>query len=131
MKIQLVKDVLTGEVLTISPLATVKDAMKLMKEKGVKSVVVDKTHPDDAYGILTYTDILRTIAAEDGDIGILSVYDIYRKPAITVSQFLGVKYAAEMMIAHNIKRLPVVDNNELAGIISMSDIIDLALADHI
>jgi CBS domain-containing protein len=131
MKIQLVKDVLTGEVLTISPLATVKEAMQTMKAKGVKSIVVDKTHPDDAYGILTYTDILRTIAAEDGDIGILSVYDIYKKPAITVSQFLGVKYAAEMMIAHNIKRLPVVDNNELAGIISMSDIIDLALAEHI
>jgi CBS domain-containing protein len=131
MKIQLVKDVLTGEVLTISPLATVKEAMQTMKAKGVKSIVVDKTHPDDAYGILTYTDILRTIAAEDGDIGILSVYDIYKKPAITVSQFLGVKYAAEMMIAHNIKRLPVVDNNELAGIISMSDIIDLALAEHL
>ena len=45
------------------------------------------------------------------------------KPAVSISKEVEIKYAAKMMVNFNIKRLLVVDNNQLEGIISMTDII--------
>ncbi|WP_457639112.1 CBS domain-containing protein [Persephonella sp.] len=120
----LVRDIMQTEVSTISPFASLKDALRKMKNLDVKALVVDKQHPHDAYGIITYTSILKAIYAEDGDIDLLNVYDVAVKPAITISADVEVKYAARMMVNFNIKRLLVVENNQLIGIISMTDIIE-------
>ncbi|NPA16371.1 MAG: CBS domain-containing protein [Aquificae bacterium] len=120
----LVKDVMRTDVSTISPFASIKGALKKMRDQEVKALVVDKQHPHDAYGIITYTSILKAVYAEDGDIELLNVYDIAVKPAITISADVEIKYAARMMVNFNIKRLLVVENNQLKGIISMTDIIE-------
>ncbi|WP_456384238.1 CBS domain-containing protein [Persephonella sp.] len=120
----LVKDVMRTDVSTISPFASIKEALKKMRDQEVKALVVDKQHPHDAYGIITYTSILKAVYAEDGDIELLNVYDIAVKPAITISADVEIKYAARMMVNFNIKRLLVVENNQLKGIISMTDIIE-------
>ncbi len=119
----LVKDLMTREVILIEATASLKEALKLMENKELKALVVNKQNPHDAYGIITYTDIIKAIYAEEGDIDLLNVYDIYKKPAITVSKELDVKHAAKLMINMGIKRLLVTDNNEIEGIISMHDII--------
>jgi len=119
----LVKDVMQTNVETISPLASLKEALAKMKEKKVQSLIVDKQHQHDTYGIITYTSILKAVFAEDGDIDLLNVYDIAVKPAVSISKDVEIKYAAKMMVNFNIKRLLVVDNNQLEGIISMTDII--------
>jgi len=123
----LVKDIMTRDVAFISPMATIKEALTVMQDKGVKSLAVEKTHENDAYGILTYSSILKAIVAEEGDIELLNVYDIHAKPALYVSETLDVKYVAQMMVNQSIRRLLVVDNNELEGIISMTDIVDCIL----
>ncbi|NPA58700.1 MAG: CBS domain-containing protein [Aquificae bacterium] len=120
----LVKDVMRTDVSTVSPFASIKDALKKMRDQEVKALVVDKQHPHDVYGIITYTSILKAVYAEDGDIELLNVYDIAVKPAITISAEVEIKYAARMMVNLNIKRLLVVENNQLKGIISMTDIIE-------
>ncbi|WP_456393495.1 CBS domain-containing protein [Persephonella sp.] len=120
----LVKDMMRTDVSTISPFASIKEALKKMRDQEVKALVVDKQHPHDAYGIITYTSILKAVYAEDGDIELLNVYDIAVKPAITISADVEIKYAARMMVNFNIKRLLVVENNQLKGIISMTDIIE-------
>ena len=119
----LVKDVMQTNVETISPLASLKEALAKMKEKKVQSLIVDKQHQHDTYGIITYTSILKAVFAEDGDIDLLNVYDVAVKPAVSISKNIEIKYAAKMMVNFNIKRLLVVDNNQLEGIISMTDII--------
>ncbi|MFA9461787.1 CBS domain-containing protein [Thiohalorhabdus sp. Cl-TMA] len=128
----LVKDLMRTDVKTISPLASVREALTRMHENAVKSLVVEKLEEDDAYGILTYTGILREIVAEEGDIDLTNVYDLHVKPALSVSGGLNVKYVARMMIQQNVKRLLVVDNNRLEGLISMSDIVQniLRMADE-
>ena len=119
-----VKDIMSKDVHLVQPTATLKEALKMMKEKDVKALVVDKHHPHDAYGIITYTSILKAVYMEEGDIDLLNVYDVAVKPAITISGEIDIKYAARMMVNFNIKRLPVVENNEIRGIISMTDIIE-------
>ena len=125
----LVENVMTPKekLVTISAMSTVREALSLMKEHKVRSVIVDKGTEDGAYGLLTFKNILQSIVAEDGDIDLLNVYDIASTPAFSVSAKLEVKYAARMMVKHSIKRLLVSDNNELSGILTMTDIIGILM----
>ncbi len=119
----LVKDVMEKNVVTISPLATLREAMQRMRDNSVKSLVVDKQDPHDAYGLITYTTVLRTIVAEDGDIDLVNVYDVAAKPVITVPAEMDVRHVARLMVNQDFRRLIVLDGNELRGIISMDDIV--------
>jgi CBS domain-containing protein len=124
----LVSDVMIKDNLAIvSPLSPVRDALTLMRKTKVKSLIVDKLRPSDAYGLLTYKNILFSIISNDGDIDLLRVYDICSKPAIQVSKQLDLKYASQLMVKNNVKRLLVIDNNELEGILTMTDILTLFL----
>ncbi len=125
----LVKDIMTAkeELVIVSPMETVRDALKSLKEHGVRSVIVEKNGVSGAYGLLTFKNILETIVAEEGDIDLLNVYDVATMPALSVSAFMDVKYAAKMMVHSSIKRLLVIDNNELAGILTMTDIITVLM----
>jgi predicted transcriptional regulator len=123
----LVKDIMVREVVTVSPLATIREAMRLMKQHDVKTLVVAKRDAHDAYGIITYTNILKTIVAEEGDIDLINVYDLCSKPALGISREVDVKHAARLMVNMNIRRLLVTATNELAGIITMNDIVGAIL----
>ncbi len=125
----LTQDIMTPaeRLVIISPMASVREALKLMKEHKVRSIIVEKASPHSAYGLLTFKNILQSIVAEDGDIDLLNVYDIANIPAFSVSAQLDVKFAAKMMVQHSIKRLLVTDNNELKGIITMTDIIGILM----
>lgn len=125
----LVKNVMTPaeKLIKISPMATVREAIALMKSHKVRSVIVDKNTEDGAYGLVTFKNILQSIVAEDGDIDLLNVYDIASTPAFSVSENLNVKYAARMMVNNSIKRLLILDNNELKGILTMTDIIGILM----
>jgi CBS domain-containing protein len=127
----LVKDIMTTEnkLVLVSPMDTVRDAMKNMKDNTVRSVIVQKSGVSGAYGILTFKNILETIVAEEGDIDLLNVYDVATTPAISISANIEVKYAARMMVSQSIKRLLIIDNNELQGILTMSDIINVLMDD--
>ncbi|RUM67066.1 MAG: histidine kinase [Sulfurospirillum sp.] len=125
----LVKEAMTPKekLISVSPMATVREALKLMRTNKVRSVIVEKNSDDGAYGLLTFKNVLQSIVSEDGDIDLLNVYDIANTPAISVSADLNVKYAARMMVTSSIKRLLVIDNNELHGILTMSDIIGILM----
>ena len=125
----LTKNVMTAKekLIIISPMETVRKALELMKKHSVRSVVVNKHGDDGAYGLVTFKNILQSIVAEDGDIDLLNVYDIATTPAFSVSAQLDVKYAAKMMVNSSIKRLLVIDNNELQGILTMTDIIGILM----
>lgn len=124
----LVADIMTTENLVIiSPMASIREALNTMREEKVKSLIVNKLSPSDAYGILTYKNILQSIVAEEGDIDLLNVYDICSKPAIQISKELNVKYAAQMMVNQSIKRILVIDDNELEGILTMTNILEVLM----
>jgi len=115
------------KLITVSPMDTVRKALELMKKHSVRSIIVDKHEEHSAYGLVTFKNILQSIVAEDGDIDLLNVYDIANTPAFSVSAQLDVQYAAKMMVNSSIKRLLVIDNNELQGILTMTDIIGILM----
>ncbi len=72
----LVKDIMTTkeELVIVSSMTSVRDALKSLKEHGVRSVIVEKNAVSGAYGLLTFKNVLETIVAEEGDIDLLNVY---------------------------------------------------------
>ncbi len=125
----LVQEVMTKKekLISVEATATTREVLKLMRTHAVRSIIVEKTHAGGAYGLVTFKNILQSIVAEDGDIDLLNVYDIAAIPAMSVSAQLDVKYAARMMVRSSIKRLLVIDNNELQGILTMTDIIEILM----
>ena len=125
----LVEEVMTpkDKLIIVSPMAPVREALMLMKKNKVKAIIVKKTSENGAYGLVTFKNILQSIIAEDGDIDLLNVYDIASTPSVSVSRKLDMKYAARMMVKNSFKRLLVIDNNEIYGILTMSDIIGVLL----
>ncbi|SET27142.1 MULTISPECIES: CBS domain-containing protein [Marinobacter] len=117
-----VRDVMVREVIKVSPFATIREAITLMKQHGVKSLVVEQQNEHDAWGLITYTNILKTVIAEDGDIDLLNVYDVCAKPVISVGESLGLRHVAALMSDHRVKRLLVLEDNRLLGFVTMDDI---------
>ncbi|MDR2638848.1 MAG: CBS domain-containing protein [Helicobacteraceae bacterium] len=123
----LAKDIMTREVAMVSPFATLREAMALMNKHKVKALVMEKRHEHDAYGILTYTTLLRCIVAEEGDIDLINVYDVAAKPALTVSRELEIKHVARLMVNQGIRRIVITLNNKIEGVITMDDIVGVIL----
>ena len=124
----LVKDIMQTEVITIPPLATLRETMAKMRRHKVKSLVVERRDEHDAYGMITYSAILRTIVSEEGDIDLINVYDVCTKPALIVPQLMDVKYVARMMIAQFQRRVVVLESGQLVGLVTMNDIVGEVLA---
>lgn len=124
---KLVEDMMVRDVVTISPMATLREAMKKMRDHKVKSLVVEKHSDSDAWGMVTYTTLLKTIFEEDGDVDLINVYDIAIKPALGVPRQLEVRHAVRLMVKFDIKRLIVTSDNELNGILTMNDIVGAIL----
>ena len=129
MKLVTVQEIMIPKenIITISSLESVRNCLHIMQERKVKSIVVEKDNPHDAYGIVTYTNILNAIFSQDGDMDLLNVYDIATKPIIQLSANLNIKYAAQMMLNNNVNRLIVTSNGELRGLLSMNDIVSVLM----
>ncbi len=116
-----VEDIMTKQVVTISGSATVAEAVKLLKDQGLRALIVEPRSGRDTYGMVTETDIVYKVAAYGKDPKVLRVFEIMTKPCITVTPDLGVEYVARLVANTQIRRAPVVQNG-LKGIISISDV---------
>ncbi len=114
--------IMTTEVITISGSATVAEAVKLMKLHNLQALVVDIRNSEDAYGIITNTDIVTKVVAYGKDTTKVRVYEIMTKPCIVVNPDLGVEYIARLFAQTGIRIAPVIQG-ELLGIISERDIL--------
>lgn len=123
----LVKDIMMRDVVTVSPFATLRDALAAMKQHNLKCLVVEQQDPHDAWGLITYTNILKTIVAENGDIDLINVYDVCAKPAIGVGESLDVRHVARLMTDSTVKRVLVLEDNRLLGLVTMDDIVGTVL----
>lgn len=120
------KDIMTTEVVTIEPSATVAEAVALMKEKGLRALVVERSNEEDAYGIITETDIVYKVVAQGLSPQSVLVRDVMTKPCIVVNPDLSVENVARLFALTGIRRAPVI-REQLLGIISVTDILRKAL----
>jgi CBS domain-containing protein len=116
-------EIATKEVVTIRGSATVAEAVKLMKDKKLRALIVEPRNEIDPYGMVTETDIIYKVAAYGHDPKQMRVYEIMTKPCITVNPELGVEYVARLFAQTRLRRAPVIEGAKLLGIISVSDLL--------
>jgi len=115
-------DAMTAELVWIDGSATVADAIKLMREKKVSSLLVNRRDHTDAWGIVTRKDVVHKVVDPGKDPYQVKVFEIMSKPLITVSPGLALKYCARLFHSTGIRRAPVFDGKEIIGILSNTDI---------
>ena len=114
--------VMKKSVVTIEGKATVADAIKLMREKKVSSLLVNRRGKEDAWGIVTRKDIVNKIVDPGKNPKKVKVFEIMTKPLMMVSPGLALKYCARLFHNAGIRRAPVFDGKEIVGILSNTDI---------
>jgi len=117
------KDIMTEEVVTIRGSATVAEAVKKMNDLCLRALIVERRHEQDAYGIVTETDIVYKVTAYGKDPKSMRVYEIMTKPCVVINPDLGVEYVARLFAQTGIRRAPVIKET-LMGIVSVTDILN-------
>jgi PAS domain S-box-containing protein len=115
------KDVMSREVTTISMDESVVAAAKLMSENNISCVVV--VNNETIAGILTETDLLRKIPDQNKNFDEIRISEIMSSPIIGIAPELSVLEVSRIMKERNIRRLPVIENNQLVGIITQTDLV--------
>lgn len=117
-----------SSIISIQPDASVLDAIKLMADKGIGSLVV--TVDGALVGIVTERDYARKVIIKGKASDTTPVADIMTADVITASSKLTVNQCMEMMTEKKCRHLPVVDDGELIGMISIGDLVQAIITDQ-
>jgi len=115
-----VEDVMVREVITIDDNSTVKEAAEVMNKFEIGCMIV--VRKGKAMGIITERDLLKRVVAEARDANKAKVKDIMTTPLVVAEPNMELEEAIKLMFKMKIKKLPVVDENRLVGLISLTDI---------
>ena len=115
-----VRDIMSKEVCTLSKEDTIEKAARLMKDNDVGSIPV--CNQDIVVGIVTDRDITLRAVADGSDTHHLKVKDIMTSNPFVGNPEMEVHEVAKIMSDKQIRRLPIVENNNLVGIVALADI---------
>ena len=118
-----VRDVMKGNFDTVDGMTTVAEVLDTMMHVETKTIIVRTRHPDDEYGMVTLSDIARKVLAQDRAPERINIYEIMSKPVITVDPLMDIRYCARLFHRFNLTRAPVVENREIVGIVSLTDMV--------
>ncbi len=122
-KVIRVRDVMKTEFDKIDGRVTVMEALRTMKHVETKSLIVDKRHDDDEYGMVLISDIAREVLAKDRSPDRINVYEIMSKPLLPVDPDMDIRYCARYFEKFDLSRAPVVEHRKIIGIISFTDMV--------
>lgn len=120
-------DIMNRKVVTVSPHASVREAARLMREHNIGTlVVVDEGYP---VGIITERDLATRVVALDLS-GDTPVEDVMSTQLITVSESTSIENVLDTMQKHGFRRLPVLKDGKLVGILTLRDILSARKLDR-
>jgi CBS domain-containing protein len=110
------------EVVTVPPSFPIQDAMRLLVEHNIGSVVVAQEKVVE--GILTERDILRLAAEDSATMANMKVEDVMTKDVVVALLDDSLDYVMEIMSMNRIRHLPIVDQGWMQGILSIGDVVN-------
>lgn len=116
-----IKDVMTTNVITVDEKAGIAEAAEIMAKARVGSLVV--TTLSGPVGIITESDIIKKIVGHKINFGTTTVGEAMNKPIIFATPDQNITDAASIMISNRIRRLPIVQNNKIVGMMTHTDIV--------
>ena len=115
-----VRDAMTADPRSIGKSVSVVEAAQLMREQVIGSLPI--TDDEQLVGMITDRDITMRVVAEAADPNATSVEDVYSRDLISVAPDNDLEEALGLMARHQIRRLPVVEDGRLVGIVAQADI---------
>jgi len=113
-----VRDVMKTAYAAIDGVATVAEAVKMMKENKTSVLVVSKRDPNDEYGLILAGDIARHVLSKDRSPGRVNVYEIMHKPVIAVHADMDIRYCSRLFAKYDLVRAIVLEGREIIGMVS-------------
>jgi CBS domain-containing protein len=115
-----VRDAMTENPQSISASASVVEAARLMRDEDIGSLPI--TDAEKLVGMITDRDITTGVVAEAADPEKTSVGDVSSRDPISVGPDEDLEEAVQLMSRHQVRRLPVVEDGKLVGIVAQADI---------
>jgi len=116
-----VKDVMVGEVVTIEANVTVREAVRLMNDHEIGCLVV--VQDEKPTGIVTERDMLKRVLVATRDPRAVEVGEVMSKPLLFMEPEKEIEEAVKLMFKYKIKKLPVIENGRLVGLVTLTDLI--------
>lgn len=115
-------------VYTITPSATVLEAITLMADKGIGALVV--TDHDKVVGIVTERDYARKVALMERSSYATQVHEIMSNAVLSVTPKDTTEHCMILMTDNHLRHLPVIENDQLLGLISIGDLVKNVIEDQ-
>jgi CBS domain-containing protein len=115
-----VREAMTENPRSIGASASVVEAARLMRDQHIGSLPI--TDDERLVGMITDRDIATRVVAEAADPETTSVGDVHSRDIISVEPDKDLEEALQLMARHQVRRLPVVENGRLVGIVAQADI---------
>lgn len=122
-----VADIMSADVHSVDGLATVAEAMALMRRHTISSLVVNRRDSDDEFGLLVVSDIAAQVIAANRAPERMHVYEVMSKPVLTLPSDMQARYATRLLVRLGLSRAIVVDHDR--NLLGMATLRDLVLAD--
>jgi len=116
-----IEDVMVEEVISVSEKATIREAAELMNKHEIGCLVVVKM--GKPIGIVTETDMVKRVILKPVDPEKAKISEIMSKPLVVGNPQMDVDEASKLMRRQKIKKLPVVKNGRLVGLVTTTDLV--------
>ena len=130
-KIIRVRDVMKTDLDIVDGMLTVSEALKSMKFQETRTLIVDKRHEDDEYGVVMFRDVAKKVMARDYSPDRVNIYEIMSKPVISVHPDMDIRYCTRLLDRFGLSRAPVLENQKIIGLVSYTDIVQKGLMSEI
>jgi len=122
-KIIRVRDVMLREFDIVNGRDTVSEALASLRHFAARTMIVDKRHEDDEYGLVDFGGIARQVLAKDRSPDRVNIYEIMTKPTLNAPPNMDIRFCARMFERFRIHRAPVVEGGKIIGIISYEEML--------
>ncbi len=123
-----VREVMKPHFDTVDGMSTVASALETMSHVDTKTLIVKKRDENDEYGMVVISDIALQVLAEDRPPDRVNIYEIMSKPVISVDPDMDIRYCARLFARFGLTRAPVLENGEVIGVVSLTDLVIKGMA---
>jgi predicted transcriptional regulator len=118
-----VREVMKKGVDIVDGMLTVSDALRSMKYPETRTLIINKRHADDEYGVVMFRDVAKSVLGPDLSPERVNLYEIMSKPVLGVNPEMDVRYCIKLFDHFGLSRAPVIEEGNIIGLVSYTDIV--------
>ena len=118
-----VREVMKSGVDIVDGMVTVGEALRNMQHPETRTLIVNKRHQDDEFGVVMFRDVAKSVLAPDLSPERVNMYEIMSKPVMGVDPQMDVRYCIKLFDRFGLSRAPVIEDGKIIGLVSYTDIV--------